>query len=212
MTALRVCFVGDSITNGTNDTAFLGWPGRLCAREVARGHDLTCYNLGIRADTAALIAARWRAECAARLPDTYNGALVFAFGANDSAIQEGQGPRATVAGSVATARAMLTEALAWKPVLWVGPAPVDDTRQPLTPSPTVSYDFRNARVAAVSAAYAVLAGELGVPYLDLYTPLSVDSRWPGFFAGDDGVHPSGDGYTLIADRVETWPAWRAWLD
>ena len=60
MTILRICFVGDSITQGTADKEYLGWPGRLCAGERARGHDLTCYNLGVRADTTADIARRWR--------------------------------------------------------------------------------------------------------------------------------------------------------
>jgi len=47
MTGVRVCVIGDSITDGTEDTAFLSWPGWRCAAEVAKGHDLTEYNLGI---------------------------------------------------------------------------------------------------------------------------------------------------------------------
>ena len=52
MTELRICFVGDSLTNGTNDEEFLGWPGRRCAGEFAKGHSLPYYNLGTRAGTA----------------------------------------------------------------------------------------------------------------------------------------------------------------
>ena len=212
MTALRVCFIGDSITVGTNDPTFLGWPGRLCAREVAKGHDLTCYNLGIRADTAALIAARWRAECASRLPDPHPGAILFAFGANDSAIEEGLGTRATLDGSVAAARAILTEAMAWKPVLWVGPAPIDEARQPFESTGGVSYDFRNGRVAELSAAYAELAAEIGVAYLDTYAALATDPGWLDHFAGADGVHPDTAGYEILCGLVEAWPSWRVWLD
>jgi len=108
MTALRICFVGDSLTNGTGDDAFLGWPGRLCAAECRRGHELTCYNLGVRADTSVLIAARWREECAARLLEPYQGGLVFAFGNNDTAIQDdAKEVRVPYPQSFSTARAIL---------------------------------------------------------------------------------------------------------
>jgi acyl-CoA thioesterase-1 len=213
MTAMRICFVGDSLTNGTGDDAFLGWPGRLCQAERRRGHDLTCYNLGIRADTSELIAARWKAECAARLPEIYPGAVVFAFGNNDGAIQnDGPETRVPLARSLALARGMLTEAKAWKPTLFLGPWPVEESKQPVSPTGVVSYDFRNARVAEYSKAYAALAAELGVPYLDLFAALSKDPRWTGPSRAGDGVHPPADGYALVAELVGTWRGWRAWLD
>ena len=77
MTELRICFVGDSITNGTSDDDCLGWPGRLCSAERNSGHDISSYNLGIRAETSEQIASRWRAECTPRLPEPYPAALVF---------------------------------------------------------------------------------------------------------------------------------------
>lgn len=213
MTALRICFVGDSLTNGTGDDAFLGWPGRLCAAERARGHDLTCYNLGIRADTSLLIAARWRAECAARLPELYQGRLVFAFGNNDTAIPEGSAEvRVPLAHSLAAAGAMLAEAKGWKPVLFIGPWPVEEAKQPVNPAGPVSYRFANARVAELSQAYGALAGELGIPYLDLYRALAGDVRWQAASRQGDGVHPPGEGYRLVAETVAAWAGWRAWLD
>jgi len=57
MTVLRICFVGDSLTLGTNDDEYLGWPGRIAKRERAAGHDVTVYNLGVRADTSEMIAS-----------------------------------------------------------------------------------------------------------------------------------------------------------
>ncbi len=213
MTALRICFVGDSLTNGTGDDEFLGWPGRLCAAERRRGHDLTCYNLGIRADTSELIAARWRAECAARLPDLHPAALVFAFGNNDTAIEMGNGAvRVPIARSLATARAILAEAKAWKPVLFLGPWPAEEAKQPVNPSGKLGYDFRNARIAEYNGAYGKLAAELGIPYLDLFAALSRDPRWASASRAGDGIHPPAEGYVLVAERVGAWPAWRAWLD
>lgn len=211
MAVLRICFVGDSVTQGTGDPDCLGWPGRVCAAAWAAGHDATLYNLGVRADTSTLIAARWRAECAARLPDVQPGALVFAFGLNDAADQEGLGIRVPVENSLATARAILEEARAWKPTLWIGPTPVDEAQQPFVAGAGVVYHFANARTAALNDAYAGLAADLGVPYLDLFAPLSSEPRWPACFAAGDGVHPRAGGYALMAERIAAWPAWQSWF-
>lgn len=211
MAIIRVCFVGDSITLGTNDEELMGWPGRLCHRAWADGHDVTLYNLGIRADTSALIQQRWRAECAARLPDHIQGRLVFAFGVNDTAIEQTGQLRVPQDRSVAIARAMLGEAKAWKPTLWVGPAPVRRTGQRVTPAAGVSYDFQNERIAALDLAYRALAGEIGVPYLPVYPKLIDSDAWHNAVAAGDGVHTAGIGYAMIARLMADWPAWKAWL-
>lgn len=209
MTQLRICFVGDSLTNGTGDRAFLGWPGRLCHREVQAGHDLTCYNLGIRAETTEMIRPRWRGECTPRLLDSFPGALVFLFGTNDTAIEDGA-TRVAFDRSLENARAMISEAMDWKPTLWIGPPPIDELQQPFRAAPGLpTRQFSNARIAELSDAFAAVAAEMGVPYLDLFTPLSGDSSWNG--AVGDGVHPPDDGYAVIAERVAGWDGWRRWF-
>ena len=207
---LRICFVGDSITAGTGDDRFLGWPGRLAAHEHAAGHDVTVYNLGIRADTSEHLASRWEAECRVRLPAHVNGALVFAFGVNDAAVERGTGLRVPVARSVAVAQAMLTAARAWLPALWIGPAPVAADGAQIAPSADLAYEFENRRIAALNDAYARLAGRMGVPYLDLYAALADTPAWQPAVAAGDGVHPTAEGYLLIAETIRAWPAWRAW--
>ena len=212
MTILRICFMGDSLTNGTGDVAYLGWPGRLCQRETRAGHDITCYNLGIRAETTEMIRARWRGECEPRLGAGLPGALVFSFGTNDTAEEAGT-PRVAFDRSLENARVMIAEARAWKPLLWVGPPPVDDNRQPLRSSSAgIDRHFRNARVAALSDAFAAVARDEGVPYLDLFTPLSGEPAWAGGFKHGDGVHPTETGYAEMAERIAGWDAWRAWFD
>ena len=59
---MRICFIGDSFVNGTGDDACLGWAGRLCRDARAAGREVTYYNLGVRRNTSADIARRWRAE------------------------------------------------------------------------------------------------------------------------------------------------------
>jgi lysophospholipase L1-like esterase len=209
MTQLRICFVGDSLTNGTGDRSYLGWPGRLCRRERQAGHDITLYNLGIRAETTEMVRERWRAECAPRLLDSFPGALVFLFGTNDTAEENGE-PRVAFDRSLENARAMIAEAMDWKPTLWLGPPPIDEAQQPFQAGPGMPVrEFQNARIARLSDAFAEIAAGLGVPYLDLFTPLSGDSAWDG--AAGDGVHPPDDGYAIIAERVAGWDAWRSWF-
>lgn len=201
MTALRICFVGDSITNGRLDDEYLGWPGRLCRAERARGHDLTLYNLGVRRDTSRDIERRWEAECAARLPVEFVSALVFSFGVNDTA-EDGGIARVSIEESLAAARRMLTRAAAWRPVLWIGPSTGD-------PEPGSAW---NRRIATYSAHYEKLAGELRTPYLDLFSVLIRDPDWLAAQRAGDGVHPTGPGYAIIAAAVAGWPAWRRWLE
>ena len=96
MVQIRIGFIGDSITHGTGDETLLGWPTRAAQAEVARGHDVTVYNLGIRADTSELVAERWEAECKARLKAGFNCATIFAIGINDSAHEKSEIGRAHV--------------------------------------------------------------------------------------------------------------------
>ena len=209
MTKLRVCFVGDSITNGTGDTGFLGWPGRLCAAEVAAGHDLTDYNLGIRGDTSAEIGPRWRTECEARLPASLNGAVVFNFGLNDATEQDGE-IRVPMGQSIKNVRTMITDAKALYPTIWVGPTPVDETRQPMITDTGDSRDKRNRRTADYILGFKALAYELEIPYLDMMSKLINEADWPGLLA--DGLHPNPDGHQKMAGLVGGWDGWRKLLD
>jgi lysophospholipase L1-like esterase len=194
---MRICFFGDSHTNGTGDPTGLGWVGRVGASARRRGHDLTVYNLGIRRDTSADIARRWPEEAALRLPAGIDGRLVFCFGGNDCIEEEGA-PRVPFESALAHARAILSAARARHPTLMLGPPPL--------PS-----GGAEPRVGELSRAFAALAAELAVPFLDLHTPLAAIGLWRLELATGDGAHPGAAGYALIADLVEGWPAWRAWL-
>ncbi|MDA0998438.1 MAG: GDSL-type esterase/lipase family protein [Proteobacteria bacterium] len=211
MTTLRVCFVGDSLLLGTGDDDFLGWPGRVMQREREAGHELTMYNLGIRGDTSSMIASRWRAECEARLPAENWCALVFSFGCNDMAMDDGQ-LRITVEESVATARQMMAEAKAWLPTLWIGPMPVNDDDMPFSSAPGRARYLSSSRNAVLGDMYEDLAAELGIPYLDLFTPLAASSDWPKYYVKGDGVHPMRAGHAMVADLVIGWDGWRKWFE
>lgn len=215
MTQIRIGFIGDSITHGTGDETLLGWPMRVGQAEVARGHDVTVYNLGIRADTSVLIEPRWEAECQARLKPGYNCATVFAVGINDSAHEKSEameGQRVPLDQSLDLIGGMLTKAKAFGPVLSIGPTPVVEAMMPLSRLPGVIYDFRNDDIAAYSAAYATMAAGLDVPYLDVFMPLSSDPAWEAALRASDGLHPTAAGYELMAAHIGEWAGWRGLFD
>ncbi len=196
---MRICFIGDSIVNGTGDDEGLGWVGRIVARARQEGGDLTYYNLGIRRDTSADIAARWQAEVERRLPPQFERRLAFAFGANDCADEDG-GPRVPPDRALANAETILTEATAFAPTVAIGPAPV------------FADAATDARVRVLSAAQQELSTRFGVPFLPIFDFVAACEPWRRDVAAGDGVHPNQAGYAALADFIWQWPALHRWLD
>lgn len=207
----RIAFLGDAFTVGAGDETMLGWVGRLCAGAWRDGHDVTAYNLGIRGASTRLIGKRWRSECEARLPPSANAKLVFMFGGNDAKLLDGKTPEVPLAESAENARRILGEAAAWLPTLWIGLIPMNESR----PYPKLlsgpQYTFSNALQAEYNARYAEVAAELGIPFLDIHTPLLKDPAWPALTQAGDGSNPASPGYMHVAAMIESWPAWRAWF-
>ena len=215
MVQIRIGFVGDSITHGTGDETLLGWTYRVGQAEAAKGHDVTVYNLGIRADTSALVEDRWNIEVNSRLKAEMNCATVWAIGINDSAHEKTastDGLRVPLDESLDRISRMINTAKSVGPALWIGPTPVIEEMMPIDRLPGVIYDFRNEMIAAYSNAFAVKAAEIGVPYLDLYSDLAGDPDWDASLRASDGLHPNADGYVMMAARVTAWNAWRNWFD
>jgi lysophospholipase L1-like esterase len=215
MVQIRIGFFGDSITHGTGDETLLGWTLRVGQAEVARGHDVTVYNLGVRADTSELVDARWEAECQARLKSGVASANVFAIGINDSAhekTESTEGRRVALDRSLDVIGRMLTKAKAFGPALWIGPTPVVKDMMPITRLPGVVYDFRNDVIDIYNQAYNAKAAELDTPYLDLFTPLGADPSWTAALQKSDGLHPNSEGYILMADHIIGWAGWRGLFD
>ncbi len=198
---MRICFFGDSFVNGTGDDDGLGWVGRLVAKARRSGRNVTGYNLGIRRNTSADVAARWKGEASLRLPSEFDGRLVFSFGANDCA-SDGvdDTPRVGRAESLAHAEAVLAAARRWLPTLMIGPAII------------VSDGAANARICALSADYAELCQRIGVPYLEICRLLLASPTWTQEAFAGDSAHPNRDGYAIVADAVSNWQSWRSWIE
>jgi lysophospholipase L1-like esterase len=193
MTDLRICFLGDSLTFGQGDESALGWPGRVVVAAQAAGLDLTGYNLGVRGDTGAQIAARAAAEVKGRFRSGDAKAVTIFFGANDI------GQDLPLSDSVGALVTLLTWAAEQKLTAFV-----------LSP-PVYADPLSDALSAGMSAAFAKTCAERGVAYLDLrYAGVDWDLWWAQATAGD-GIHPGGGAYASLAQVFSDWSAWRTWI-
>jgi len=190
---IRVLFFGDSFTAGTGDPTTLGWVGRVCADALAHGHNLTAYNLGVRRETSNDILRRYKAELTPRVLPGADVRVVFLFGANDTAVVDGQ-RRVPLDETLANARLLLQTVNRSVPVLMIGSPPVDD-------------EEHNRRISELSVALARTASTKSVPYLDVYTPLRQSRIWREEVHANDGSHPRARGYSELAALIQRWPAW-----
>lgn len=197
---MRVCFFGDSFTNGTGDDACLGWVGRVCASHRKSGLDLTHYNLGVRGDTSADIAMRWYNEASARLPEDAVWRLVFSFGNNDTALADDGGkPRLSLEQSLRNAQAILIAAREMAPTLMIGPVPAFGDHE------------HKDRLVEMSEALGNLCDELKVPFLSLTgLPDPFWAVWRREAQKGDGVHPNSGGYESLAGAIGNWPPLASW--
>lgn len=184
-----ICCFGDSLTLGFADPTGRGWPGRLCAASTSAGRGVSCYNLGIRADTTPAIRTRWRAEAGARLK-TRPAGLVFCFGTADA---NQILPRED---SLAACRDILSAAPALAPTFLLTPPPVAD--------PSV-----NEHIRALAAEFLALAKERNVPAFDLFSALDASGTYKAALKRGDGAHPDAIGYDKMAEKLLGWEPLRA---
>jgi lysophospholipase L1-like esterase len=157
------------------------------------GLALTSYNLGVRGQIGAEIAARVSVEVVPRLAPADDPRLVVSFGANDTLEVNGT-LRATLVESV-TALAHVRSTTT-TPLLVVGPPAVEDEAQ-------------NRRLEILDAALHESADRIGAPYVGLFASTYESPLWRRQITDNDGYHPGADGYDLLA-RI-TAPHILPWL-
>ena len=196
---MRICFFGDSIVNGTGDDDGLGWVGRVVAAARGKRLDVTYYNLGIRRDTSADIAQRWRAEADQRFPPESRKRLAFSFGTNDCVSDSRGSARVPHAQTLDNAKRILQEAASVAPTIMLGPAPVLDA---------VLVDDR---VRKISHDLNVLCAAIGTPFLETITFVAACPAWRREARDGDGTHPNREGYAALAKFIWDWPEFHRWL-
>lgn len=189
----RICFVGDSFVAGIGDDECMGWTGRLAKQSIANGHNLSSYNLGIRRDTSSDILARWKDECARRFNAGDRYFVMFAFGANDMTIENGE-LRVSEEQSIENFGKIIKQASSDYQVLALSPCPVCDEAQ-------------DERILALSERYEALANKLNIPYISVVQELLENPNWVREAKAGDGAHPNSGGYTYLAELINQNAKW-----
>lgn len=199
--AARYFFFGDSLTLGVGDEQALGWVGRVMRSvrdDAAPTLPATFYNLGVRGDTGAGIARRWRAELEARCPVGVTPRMVFAFGVNDArALYPGGPSLRTVEDTLQHAEAILEQARELGPVILVGP-------------PSVADEASDALIKERSDHLRALCRARATSFVETHAPTSGDASYLPALRARDGYHPGAAGYELLAQVIGGSEAWRAW--
>ena len=201
----RICFVGDSITEGHSDNARLGWVGRLVQNVPI---DFGIYNLGVSGQTLAEIQARAKDECRARLDGREFKGIVLGAGLNDFNIYENGDPRTPLGEVKSSLNTLLDDLKNIAPLIVIGPFPVAEEFNPFfTQSVQANVVFTNALIEEADQFYAGYCATKNIPYLSMINTL-LDSDYMTSLRENDGIHPHGDGYQIAANIIQKWDAWQ----
>lgn len=195
----RILFFGDSFVAGAGDPTGLGWVGRVVAASHDAGLPITAYNLGVRGNSSADVAARFEPELAARVRnEAASYGVVLGFGANDMLVEDNR-LRVAPGRSVGTLNRLIDLAQAsGYGVMVVGPPPVGEPEE-------------DERIRELSNQFAHVVTHRGLPYAEAARVLSSHDGWRSEAAANDGSHPGADGYAALAEIVLA-AGWTAWLE
>jgi acyl-CoA thioesterase I len=193
-----VLFFGDSFVTGAGDQTGLGWPGRLVAAAWEAGLPLTAYNLGVRGESTADVAGRFRAEALPRLMPGADNRVVFAMGANDPTLDELGDRKISEEESVRLMSGLLDaceEIGAIAMVIGPGPTGIPD---------------HDERSRALGRRFEALCDRRRIRYVAVLEDLLASEAWGRTTELRDGLHPAAEGYAALAQLLLD-AGWLEWL-
>ncbi len=201
----RICFIGDSITEGHSDNARLGWVGRLAQ---SLPNDFGIYNLGVSAQTLSQFHARAKIECGSRLDDREHKGIVLGAGLNDLCKFDGDVTRTSMETIQSMLHELLDDLVKVAPLIVVGPFPIAEEFNPFfSVSLQANTYFSNASIKEADQLYAESCKARNIPYLSMIDAL-LNSDYMKSLRENDGIHPKGEGYKIAADIIQNWDAWQ----
>ena len=203
---LKVIALGDSMIYGYGDFVGGGWVERLRRQWMSpQGAGHVLYNLGVRGDRTHQVSLRLEQEfnCRGELRNHVPDLILLSVGVNDSArIGKPTGkPYTELAQFRQHVGHLLDVAQNLCPVLFIGMTPVDETKMPfmncLYYSHLDQYRYKEATLQACQ--------QRNVPYLDIFDLwLSRGTSWINTQLGEDGLHPSVNGYQSLLTDITAW--------
>lgn len=197
-----LCFIGTTLTSGIGDRDALGWCGRLNRQLMRERKTVMHFNIGVPNQTLPELSKRAERDCRMRLETVEEAVIFFEPGHDDLAILS-DSKRRTDATTFEAHLTMTMEQLGTlAPVVLVGPTPVIESETPHhCPITGELVRYSNTGIAAVSRRMVSLCEGSGIPFLDLYAPLSKVPAYAASIDEPNGVYPSSNGHKLIADHA-----------
>ena len=198
----KILFFGDSITYGEYDGVFGGYADLLKRYAHTRyvnenTKEVSVFNLGIPSETTRELVNRIESEIKARISQEKSSVFLF-YGANDLARKNNQYQIpleeyvSNIEKAVKIAKKFNSE------VFLISILPISEKiNEVISGSGKIR---SNADIVAYNAELKILAKKLGAVYVDLYD-LFEDKKG---LISEDGLHPTGKGYRLIADILKEY--------
>ncbi|PKH06057.1 GDSL-type esterase/lipase family protein [Moritella sp. Urea-trap-13] len=191
-----ICF-GDSITRGESDADYGGWADRIKTRlikqflETAKER-VSVFNMGISGETTDGLMQRFPHEFVTRLSDDKKNTVLFGYGANDLANQDGKF-LVTIESYIDNLSHCIEFALEKEAsVVLINVTPI---AAHLDGIPNVNNRIRNDEtIRRYNQALLALSVKYSVNLIDVYTPFN--DRKEDYLTAD-GLHPNSAGHELL---------------
>lgn len=199
---MRVLVFGASITQGFWDTEG-GWVQRLRTHydklQLAdfSSEQPTIFNLGILANTTHDVVRRFDAEVTARAREEI--AVIFCIGTNNAVVEGNGKVWSTPEQYAQDIETLITKARGYTDkIMFVGLPPCDESKT--TPVFWQDIYYTNQRLFEMETAARDVCQERNVSHIPVFETFQAECE-TGKELFADGLHPNGDGHTLIADLV-----------
>ena len=207
---LRLAFLGDSITIGDGDALARGWPSRLCEISQSNPENIQCYNLGVGGDTISGLKARASSELGVRFAGRDGRGTVVMIGVNDALRAAAEVGKVPIEMNVMQSQLtnILRDAQVYGAVLVVEMAPVlSDLERADGGRGSVVL----MHIEQINRSLKAVCESMNIPLLKLTQELYVNPKFIKALEDGDGLHPSSDGYDLIAMSINKSPLWSTFL-
>ncbi|SQD77037.1 SGNH/GDSL hydrolase family protein [Moritella yayanosii] len=202
-----ICF-GDSITRGESDAIYGGWADRIKTRCLSRiisatvsgsGSDrISVFNMGISGETTNGLIQRFQHEFVTRLADDKQNTVLFGYGANDLAKQDGNYlvDIETYIDNISRCMEFSLEKDANVVLINVTPIAAQ-----LDGIPNVNNRIRNDEtIRRYNQALLTLSVKYSVNLIDVYTPFNDNKE---AYLTADGLHPNSAGHELLYQVISS---------